>query len=111
MDRNANSIRVTSAKSNVWLSPSGEFFDGDAHENRAKDILKYIYNKEDDNASDILEKLGWVRLTGTLMWDVRLHEGYYNRNYTQAQLNSMYEWCEMHHKEFPTEVTDLIMER
>jgi len=95
-------IRATIAYGHVWLSPDGEFYNGDAHENQAEHILESLYGIDDViHPSDVLERLGWVRLTTTLMWDIRVKEGYFNRDLTQAQLSSMYDWCHYHNKEFP----------
>ena len=107
MHRDPSTLRATVSTGRVWLSPEGEFFNGDAHENRADDILYYIYKIDNVvHPSDALEKLGWVRLTCTLIWDIRVQEGYFNRKYTQAQLNSMYDWCKEHNKQFPVEVEE-----
>lgn len=85
-----------------WLSPDGSFYNGDAHENRAVEILSLLYGIEDDDAASVLEDLGWVRLTRSLMWDVRQHSGYWNdKELPQAQLNSLWDWCKYHGKQFP----------
>ena len=91
----------------VWLSPYGEFFDGDAHENRAEDILALVYNQECNFycASDTLEDLGWVRLTTNLMWEVRSNDGYWeHRKLTTIQYNALYDWCELHNKKLPQNI-------
>lgn len=103
-----NEVRKATIRwGDCWLSPDGEYYDGDAHENRAVEILRVLYNKDADDipcmdAGSLLEKLGWVRLTTTLMWEVRMNKDYWeNRELTQAQINALYDWCNLHGKKFP----------
>ena len=86
----------------VWISPDGKFYDGDAHINRAVEILYYLYGIEDrDHAADKLEELGWIRAAGGMMWDLRVRQGYYSeRNVTQKQIDALYDWCTYHNLSF-----------
>lgn len=91
----------------VWVSPDGEYYNGDAHENRAVEILEEIYGITDDDydyASDKLEELGWIRLTSSLLWDYRIEDGYFrDRDITQKQLDALSDWCRYHNKKMPVE--------
>lgn len=87
----------------VWISPDGLFYNGDAHDNRAEEILEIIYNETDILWSgDRLEELGWVRASSDLMWKVRMDSNYWdNRQVTQKQYDSLWDWCKKHNKSFP----------
>lgn len=65
-------LEVSIKWTKVWVSPDGRFYDGDAHENRAEEILEILYGEVDvDWPGDRLEELGWIRATTSLMWEVR----------------------------------------
>lgn len=87
----------------VWISPDGLFYDGDAHENRAEEILEIIYRQTDVPwTGDRLEELGWIRATTSLMWEVRLDSDYWEgKRVTQEQYDALWEWCKGHNKTFP----------
>ena len=87
----------------VWLSPDGMFCTGDAHENRAEEILEIMYGENDVSWSgDRLEELGWIRATTSLMWEVRLDSDYWNdKRLTQKQYDALWDWCKCHNKKFP----------
>lgn len=88
----------------VWISPEGKFYNGEAHENRAEEILEIIYNEPDSLWSgDRLEELGWIRATQSLMWEVRFNE-WENKVVTQKQYDALFDWCVQHKKEFPTKL-------
>lgn len=90
----------------VWVSPEGKFYNGEAHENRAEEILEIIYGEIDvDWAGDKLEELGWVRATTSLMWEVRADSDYWNnRKLSQKQYDALWDWCKIHNKKFPRNV-------
>lgn len=88
----------------VWISPEGKFFNGEAHENRAENILKIIYGETDVLwPGDRLEKLGWIRATTSLMWEIRL-DSLSGKRLTQKQYDALWDWCKIHNKEFPKKV-------
>ena len=91
---------------NVWISPNGLFYNGDAHENRAEEILEVIYEETDVYwPGDRLEELGWIRATRDLMWNVRLDSGYWNnKKLTQKQYDALWDWCKHHNKDFPQNI-------
>lgn len=85
----------------VWISPEGIFYNGDAHENRAEEILEIMYGETDVPwTGDRLEELGWIRATRTLMWDVRFDE-WVGKTITQKQYDALWDWCEHHKRKFP----------
>lgn len=51
-------------------------------------------------AEDFLEEHGWVRVTTSMMWEVR--ESYwFDKDLTQTQLDALWDWCELHNKHYP----------
>lgn len=91
---------------NVWISPEGLIYEGEAHENRAKDILEIIYGEFDVSWSgDRLEERGWVRATTSLMWNVRINSHYWNhKSLTQLQYDKLWDWCTYHNMCFPKNI-------
>jgi hypothetical protein len=87
----------------VWISPDGKFYDGDAHDCRAEDLLDILYGKESPYPGDRLEELGWIRATTSLMWEVR-EEDFKNKKLPQKQYDALFDWCNVHGKTFPKEL-------
>ena len=92
---------------NVWVSPAGMFYDGDAHDNRAEEILEIVYGETDCFwPGDRLEERGWVRATTSLMWEVRADSDYWdNKKLSPKQYTALQDWCQHHNKKFPQNVT------
>ena len=90
----------------VWVSPDGRFYNGEAHENRAEEILEIMYGEVDVGWSgDRLEELGWVRATASLMWEVRADSDYWdNKKVSQKQYDTLWDWCKRHNKKFPQNI-------
>ena len=88
----------------VWISPGGEYYDGNAHDVAAEHILKIIYGENEDGhifcAGDKLEKLGWIRATTSMMWQVRLDE-WSEKTITQEQCNALWDYCHCHALKWP----------
>jgi hypothetical protein len=97
-------LRVEKTARDVWISPDGLYYDGDAHEVMAEHILKLIYGEgEDDHifcAGDKLEKKGWIRATVSMMWQVRFNE-WTGKRITQEQYDALWDYCECHKLRFP----------
>lgn len=98
-------LEVDAHWKDVWVSPDGKFYNGEAHECRAEDILEIVYGEVDVDGwfGDRLEELGWVRATTSLMWEVRFDE-WKEKRVTQKQYDALFDWCELHKKKFPTNV-------
>lgn len=97
-------LEVNIRCNDVWVSPNGRFYNGEAHENRAEEILEIMYEEGDvDWAGDRLEELGWIRATTSLMWEVRFNE-WKDKYITQKQYDALWDWCKCHKKKFPTDV-------
>lgn len=86
----------------AWLSPNGKFIAAKAHEVTAEDICEIYYGENQGIlwAGDYLEERGWVRLTTSLMWDVR-DSYWFDKDLTQKQLDMLWDWCELHNKVYP----------
>lgn len=99
-------LEVTVKWRDVWVSPVGKYYNGEAHENRAEEILEIIYGETDvDWAGDRLEELGWIRATASLMWEVRADSDYWgNKRITQKQYDALWDWCKLHAKTFPKDL-------
>ena len=95
-------LEVTIKWTNVWVSPDGRFYNGDAHDNRAEEILEIIYGEVDvDWPGDRLEELGWIRATTSLMWEVRAEDYWNDKLISQKQYDALWDWCKCHNKRFP----------
>lgn len=85
---------------NAWISPEGKFYEAQSHEVTAENICEVIYDIEPLFAGDELENRGWLRVTTSLMWEVR-DDYFKNKELTQKQLDALYDWCIYHNKTFP----------
>ena len=89
----------------AWLSPDGKFYEAQAHEVAAEYLCDIIYGIEPQWPSDELEKRGWVRITTSLMWEVRFEE-WKSKKLTQKQLDSLWDWCKFHDMKYPYQKGD-----
>lgn len=103
-----------------WLSPEGDCYAFSynccGHELLAEAIIETLHLREKiekkifyatTEDSDFLESLGWVRLSTTLMWGVRLNEGYWeDKELTQAQIDVLFDWCNVHAMSFPPQLNE-----
>lgn len=88
-------------ENNVWISPDGKYYNGDAHEVKAAYLCDIIYGLEDlEYGGDELESRGWIRATTSLMWEIRFDE-WIGKSITQKQFDSLWDWCECHMRKFP----------
>ena len=88
----------------VWISPDGRFYKGDAHEVMAGYLCEIIYGMDDViYGGDELESRGWIRATTSLMWEIRFDE-WKKKRITQKQYDALYDWCTCHNMEFPSDV-------
>lgn len=90
----------------VWVSPDGKYYNGDAHDNRAEEILDIIYGETNvDWYEDRLEELGWIRATTSLMWNMRLEGEYWNNKcLTTQQYTALCAWYNNHGKNIPQNI-------
>lgn len=97
-------IKTDKWEREAWLSPEGEFYEGEAHAIMAESICEIIYGKEPDAdtffGEDFLEERGWVRVASSFMWQVRL-DSWTGKRLTQKQYDALWDWCECHKKKFP----------
>jgi hypothetical protein len=95
-------IEVTLEKRDVWISPEGGFYDGEAHMVTAEYICDIIYGKDLglDYAEDYLEEFGWIKATTSLMWQIRFEDWHWKK-LPQPQYDALWDWCEYHNMPFP----------
>ena len=81
----------------VWLSPDGYYFNGKAHACEAEYLCEYLYDKKMsiNMAEDYLLRMGWVKLTTSLMSQFYENEGMYD-NLTDRQKDSFKKWKDAH---------------
>lgn len=103
-------LEVNIRYKDVWISPNGLFYEGNAHENRAEEILEIMYNETDVAwYGDRLEELGWIRATTSLMWEIRLEPDFWiNKKISKKQYDALWDWCKQHNKDFPNTVDIII---
>ena len=88
----------------AWLSPDGKFYEGEGHMVCAEWIVEILYGLKDyDMAEYYLIERGWFKVTTTFMWGLYLADKPYFEM-TQAQMDSLYDWCRIHKRQFPEKV-------
>ena len=85
---------------NAWISPQGKIYEATSHDVTAEHLLDIIYGLDVHWPGDELASRGWVRVTTSIMWDIRLKE-WESKKLTQSQLNALWDWCNYHNKKFP----------
>lgn len=91
-----SSILTDEYENDAWLSLTGNFYKGEAHELCAEYILAEVYGIEDIMyPADTLIKIGWVKLTNSCMFSHYVEDGMYT-NLTPEQTQSMNNWLEAH---------------
>lgn len=94
-------LEVDKWEREVWISPQGKYYEGEAHAVMAEYICDIIYGEELDFAEDFLEERGWIRAASSFMWEVRFDD-WKDKRLTQKQYDALWDWCECHKKKFPT---------
>lgn len=87
----------------VWISPEGVYYYGDAHAVQAEHICEIIYGQwfSIDYADDFLDQKGWIKATTSLMWDLFYLERLNQSTLPIPQYNALWDWCEIHKMTFP----------
>lgn len=85
-----------------WLAPDGTFWRAESHTVDAAFIARDVLGMEVDDIyfykedyADILVKLGWIKLTNTLLFDYYKEAGLYNKM-TNEQSDSFEKWYTYH---------------
>ena len=88
----------------AWISPDGKFYNGEGHDYVTELILEKLYHVEDEQfPGDKLEQLGWIKVTTSLMWEIRNDTGYFDgRVLTKKQYKTLTKWCHKYGKDVPT---------
>ena len=87
----------------VWISPDGKFYDGEAHSVTAEHICEILFGEwmDIDHADDYLVERGWIKASTSFMWDFYYEESLSFRMLPNVQYNALWDWCQLHGKEFP----------
>ena len=97
-------LEVTKREQDVWISPEGKYYYGEAHAVQAEHLCEIIYGLDDariDWADDYLITLGWIKATTSLMWQVSYYDNLCNSVMPQAQFDALWDWCQLHQQDFP----------
>ena len=94
---------------NAWISPDGDFWEGEAHMVAAKKIAEIYYGYYCDDYSGECETYlldrGWLKATKSAMWPYYLKD-----NETRAWTTtpkaflSLIEYCELHNLKIPMNI-------
>ena len=94
-----NPLKVDIDSFNVWIDPAGNYFDGNAHGLKARDILELIYDEHDVTlAEDVLVDRGWVKSTTSLMWEYYQQHTY---RVSRRTWDALVEYCKLHSLKVP----------
>lgn len=93
----------------VWISPEGEFWGGNAHAVAATEILDIYYGVESDdvlcNAESLLIDKGWLKATRSAMWPYYVRD---NKDRcwktTREAYAALLVYCEHHSLQVPTNI-------
>lgn len=98
-------LEVDKWEREVWISPEGKYYEGEAHAVMAEGICEIIYGNglDFDFAEDFLEEQGWIRAASSFMWEVRF-DNWKGKRLTQRQYDALWDWCECHKKKFPKDI-------
>lgn len=90
----------------IWISPEGIYFDGDAHAVAAEGICKLVYDRDyddditGDSAEYYLEQHHWIKATRGFMWSVYLaHRKEWKM--TRKTFGALVNYCNYHHIDIP----------
>lgn len=106
--KGVNPLKVDVTSRDVWISPEGEFFEGEAHSVAAEKITKLVYGKEFDyfsmyDAEDFLTDHKWVKATTSFMWKLYIKEDK-EWEMTQKTFDSLFDYCKAHKLDMPKKV-------
>lgn len=82
----------------VWISPEGVYFDGNAHAVAAEYIVKLVYGIDIDDpcfvgsAEYYLEQHHWIKATRSFMWEIYLKHSN-NWEMTPKTYGALVEYC------------------
>lgn len=93
----------------AWISPNGEFFEGNAHRVQAEYICNLVYGIDVDDplfmgeAEDYLIGHGWIKATRSFMWSI-----YQQRDttwkMTQKTYDALFDYCTTHKLKMPKDI-------
>lgn len=104
-----NPLKTHIGSFNAWISPEGEFWEGDAHMVEARKIAEIYYGYYSDDYSGECETYlidhGWLKATKSAMWSY-----YVKDNETRAWITTpqaflaLIEYCELHNLKIPMNI-------
>lgn len=93
----------------VWISPEGVYFDGNAHAVAAEYIVDLVYGVTIDDpcfvgsAEQYLEERHWIKATRTFMWELYLkHRESWTM--TRKTYGALVNYCNFHNIRIPRKV-------
>jgi hypothetical protein len=90
-----------------WILRDGKFYGCgyNGHTDLANEILRQIFGLETSDGGLHAENRGWIKI-GYTMWLPADEETYYSttKQLTQAQRDTLYDWCSKHNKPYPNEI-------
>lgn len=104
-----NPLQATIHAFDVWISPEGEFWGGDAHMVAAKKISEIYYGYQCDDYSGECETYlidhGWLKATRSAMWPYYLRDNEETAwTTTPEAFMSLIEYCEKHNQKIPMNI-------
>lgn len=85
-------LYVDYTERDLWVSPDGICYYGEAHEVRAEDICEILWDNK-NGGGDELDRLGWIKLTTSGMLTYYIDYGMYD-HITVAQEQIIRKWSE-----------------
>lgn len=106
--RHWNPVQGNVSDNDVWISPEGNFFYGDAHAVAAEKIVDVVYGLKKkifgmDCAEDYLLNHHWIKATRSLMWSIYLQDKE-TWKMTQRTYDALYDYCKLHNLPMPNNV-------
>lgn len=101
-----NPLEVDIHNYDVWISPDGKYFEGEAHAVAAEYICKLVYGIDVDDpactdaAEYYLEQKHWIKATRGYMWNIYLkHRDSWEM--TGATYGALVRYCDFHQLGIP----------
>lgn len=106
--KGVNPLKVDIAERDVWISPDGVYFNGEAHAVAATYNVRLVYGIEMefdgmDSAEDYLIRRGWIKATCSFMWPFYIKEDKIWK-ITQKTYDALFDYCKFHDLDMPKKI-------